>query len=130
PHPIFLAELCYRENPHQKTLERWKDMIIETAHFMTSFVHWDQTKQAYVLGPPLIPAQESFRPEESMNPPFELEYWKHGLELAINWLHRLGEQINPKWIEVARMMAKPPHSDGVYLAHENRPDTFKHYNFD
>ena len=29
----------------------------------------------YVLGPPLIPAQEHYDPRTTFNPPYELEYW-------------------------------------------------------
>lgn len=130
PHPIFMAELCYRENPNEDTLTRWKDIIVETAHFMTSFAHWNKEKNAYILGPPLIPAQECHKAEASMNPPFELEYWKHGLQIAIKWMERLGEKVDPKWIVVSSAMAIPPHKNGVYLAHENCHDTFEKYNHD
>lgn len=130
PHPIFLAELCYRENPNEDMLKRWMDIIVETANFMTSFAHWDEDKAVYILGPPLIPAQESHRAEISMNPPFELEYWKHGLDMAIEWMERLGEDVDQKWLEVANAMATPPHKDGVYLAHENCHDTFETFNHD
>lgn len=130
PHPIFLAELIYRANPSQQILERWKEIVIETANFMVSYAHFDEEGERYVLGPPLIPAQECHRPEDSMNPTFELEYWKQGLEMASNWLNRLGEKVPAKWREVASKIAKPTHQDGVYLAHENCPDTFTKYNID
>ncbi|WP_077619373.1 glycoside hydrolase family 65 [Bacillus sinesaloumensis] len=130
PHCIYLAELFYRENPSHETLERWSEIIKETAEFMVSFAVWDEEKGAFVLGPPLIPAQENHKPEDSLNPPFELEYWKFGLELASEWMKRLEKKSNPKWLEVADALAKPTHSDGVYLAHENCPDTFENYNHD
>lgn len=130
PHPISLAELCYKENPGDVTLKRWREIVIETANFMASFATWDEEKQAYILGSPLIPAQECHKPEESWNPPYEIEYWKYGLEIAIKWAERLNEPINPKWIEVANAMAEPPYNEGVYLAHEGCPDTFENYNHD
>lgn len=130
PHPIYLAELCYRENRKCGLLERWEEIIVETAEFMVSFVHWDVERKAYILGPSLIPAQECHDPEDSMNPPFELEYWKQGLEMAIAWLSRLDKPIPSKWIDVVAHMAKPPNENGVYLAHENCPNTFEAYNHD
>jgi protein-glucosylgalactosylhydroxylysine glucosidase len=130
PHPIALAELCYKENPSEVILQRYREIVFESAHFMASFAHYDDRKKAYILGPPLIPAQECHKPEESWNPPYELEYWKYGLEIAVKWAERLQEPIHPKWIEVANAMAEPPHREGVYLAHEGCHDTFEHYNHD
>ncbi|MDQ0253180.1 hypothetical protein J2S74_000552 [Evansella vedderi] len=130
PHPIGMAELCYQSHPDVKTLEEWREMVFDSAEFMASFTVWNEQKNAYVLGPPLIPAQENHKPEEAINPTFELEYWKYGLELAIQWVERLGIEAPAKWKEVAKHLAKPPHDDGVYLAHENCPDTFTKYNHD
>ena len=36
----------------------------------------------YVLGPPVIPAQENHPPRETWNPTFELEYWYDALGIA------------------------------------------------
>ncbi len=130
PHPIALAELCYQAQPVERTLDKWKDLVFETAQFMSSFAVWDSETQRYVLGPPLIPAQENHKPEESLNPTFELEYWKHGLELAMKWAERTGVEAPSKWRKVAEGMAKPTHKDGVYLAHESCPETFTKYNHD
>lgn len=130
PHPIALAELCYQANPKEELLVRWEEIILETADFMASFAVWDKDKEAYILGPPLIPAQECHDPAISLNPPYELEYWKYGLEVATEWVERLGRKANPKWIEVARAVAKPPQINGVYLAHENCVDTFTQFNHD
>lgn len=40
PHPIFYAELLYRENPTQETLNRFGDLINATAEFMFDYAHW------------------------------------------------------------------------------------------
>jgi hypothetical protein len=130
PHPMALAELCYRANPSVKQLERWKEVVRQSADFMASFAVWDEKQSRFVLGPPLIPAQENHKPQDSCNPPYELEYWKYGLEIAIKWAERLNESINPKWLEIIENMSIPPHDGEVYLAHENCPDTFKTYNHD
>src|SRR5690625_7695870 len=92
---------------------------------MVSFAHWDVNKNAYVLGPPLIPAQENHRMEEALNPPYEVEYWKFGLEIAIKWAKRLNVPINPEWSRVADNMAGPHYSIGVYLANESARHSIK-----
>ena len=130
PHPIVLAELCYQSNMKKETLRRWKELVFETAEFMASFAVWEQSQNRYVLGPPLIPAQECHNPQESKNPTFELEYWAFGLELAVKWKKRLGEAVPSEWIKVAKAIAHPPQRNGVYLAHENCPLTFEKYNRD
>jgi len=124
PHPIMLAELCYRSNPCKQTLEKYRSIVIETAEFMASFAHYDVILDRYVLGPPLIPVQETHKPENSMNPAYELEYFRWGLNTANQWLLRLGEQPVEHYGEVARKLSALPVNDGVYLAHENCPETF------
>ncbi|MDF2668385.1 MAG: hypothetical protein K0R67_691 [Paenibacillus sp.] len=130
PHPMALAELIYQADPTQSTLERFRDIVFEAADFMVSFAHLDEEKRVYDLGPPLIPAQECHPLQASKNPPYELEYWKYGLEIAVNWAERLQIPANPRWAEVAGAMAEPPQADGVYLAHELCPDTFTAKNHD
>ncbi|MBS4208194.1 glycoside hydrolase family 65 [Bacillus sp. FJAT-50079] len=131
PHPIAMAELCYQTVVEkEEALHRWKEIVFESAEFMASFAVWDEKKSVYVLGPPLIPAQENHRPEDSLNPPFELEYWKYGLDVAIEWKRRLDEEVPAHWLEVASQLAEPPHNNEVYLAHENCPESFTKYNHD
>jgi len=130
PHPIVLAGLMYKADPTRETLERYREVVFESADFMASFAVWNGAKRAYDLGPPLIPAQECHSMRESVNPPYELEYWKFGLTAAIRWAERLGAKPNPRWGEVAGSLAAPAHRDGVYLAHERCPDTFANHNRD
>ncbi|HZG87818.1 glycoside hydrolase family 65 [Paenibacillus sp.] len=130
PHPMTLAELLYRAEPNRDTLERYADLVFASADFMVSFAHWNEARRSYDLGPPLIPAQECHHMHEGKNPPYELEYWKYGLEIAVRWAERLGLRANPMWAKVAGAMAHPPQRDGVYLAHELCPDTFTAKNRD
>ncbi|MFB5678454.1 glycoside hydrolase family 65 [Paenibacillus terreus] len=130
PHPMVLAELCYLAEPVRDLLERYQAIVFEAADFMVSYAHWDEVRQAYVLGPPLIPAQENHAMELSMNPPYELEYWRFGLEIAVKWAERLDVPANPAWVRVADSMAKPRQEEGVYLAHEHCLDTFTAKNHD
>ena len=125
PHPILFAELLYQSNPTRDTLEKYAPMVIETAEFMASYAHMDDRTGRYVLGPPLIPVQETHRPEDVLNPPFELAYFQWALRMADIWRHRLSRAVSSSvFTEVADRMAPLPMHDGVYIAHERCPDTF------
>ncbi|NVM57441.1 MAG: hypothetical protein HWN51_04915 [Desulfobacterales bacterium] len=125
PHPIYYAELCYRARKDQQTLEKYKEIVSETAEFMASYVVWDQANQRYVLGPALIPAQESYGRDRKrdLNPTFELAYWQWGLETAQRWRQRLGMKRNPKWDDVISKLSRPNVREGVYTAIETEPFT-------
>lgn len=130
PHPIFYSELCYQSHPDATTLQRFKDMVFESASFMASYAFYEEKRDRYVLGPPVIPAQENHPPRETWNPTFELAYWRFGLEVALKWRQRLGKPPVKEWVEVARKLAPLPVKDGVYLAHENCPETYTERNRD
>lgn len=130
PHPIALAELCYLADPTEETLREFGEIVLESAEFMASFAEWDEEGRRYVLGPPVIPAQERHKGEHTRNPTYELEYWRHGLELAAEWAKRLGKEADPKWQDVRERLSGLPVAEGVYLAHENCPDTFTRTNTD
>jgi hypothetical protein len=130
PHPIYYAELCYRAHQNTETLEVYRDIVYETAEFMASYAEYDEENDRYILGRGLIPAQENHRSKDTLNPTLELEYWLFGLNTAINWMKRLGEDYNPKWKVVADKLSPLPVKDGVYLAHENCPYTFEGFNVD
>jgi hypothetical protein len=130
PHPIDLAELCYQAEPTQRTLERYRDVVMESARFMASYAVWEQERSRYVLGPPVIPAQENHRGDGSMNPTFELEYWFHGLGIALEWRRRLGLPPEPQWEHIRAKLSKPHAIQGVYEAHELISDTFEKANID
>jgi hypothetical protein len=130
PHPIAFAELCYQTHPNRTTLERYRDLVFESAEFMASFAVYDSKANRYVLGPPVIPAQENHPPRETWNPTFELEYWAHGLAIAVRWRQRLGLPPQPAWERVRANLSALPVQDGVYLAHENCPQTYTQRNRD
>ena len=130
PHPIVYAELCYSVRRDHATLERYRQIVFESAEFMASFASFDQKTRRYVLGPPLIPAQENHPPNETWNPAFELAYWAHGLRIAQRWRIRLGMKRNPAWDKVLVGLSPLPLKDGVYLAHENCPQTYTERNYD
>ena len=125
PHPIHLAELVYRANPGRQVLEEFAEIVFESAAFMASFAH--PTSRGFELGPPLIPAQESYGAIRSKvtNPTFELAYWQWGLRTASAWRARLGLEPVPAWSEVADGLVPPRVVDGVYAAIDVEPFTIR-----
>lgn len=116
PHPIYLAELVYRARPERAVLEELADVVFATAEFMAGFAH--HTERGFELGPPLIPAQESYggMRHRVRNPAFELVYWHWALQVAQQWRQRLGRPPRSEWDAVSRGMIKPMVRDGVYPA--------------
>ena len=129
PHFIYFAELCYRNRPDAKTLEKYKKLVFATADFMASFARYDSATKRFVLGKGLIPAQERFKPEETFNPTYELAYWQWALSVAQVWQKRLGMPVNQNWEDVARHLSALPVQKGVYLATESAPDSYTNPQF-
>jgi hypothetical protein len=129
PHIIYYADLCYRQNPTKETLEKYEKLISASADFMADFARWDEVSKRYILGPPLIPAQESLEKEITFNPPFELAYWHWGLSIAQKWQERLGKPINKEWQEVIDGLPTFAQKDGLYLAAESAPDSYENKDY-
>ena len=91
---------------------------------MASYAHWDEGQGRFVLGPPLIPAQEIYGPESAMNPTFELSYWRFGLETAQTWRERLGLERKEAWDHVLDRLSHLPMSGGLYQNAETALNTF------
>ncbi|BCW51191.1 hypothetical protein StoSoilB13_35330 (plasmid) [Arthrobacter sp. StoSoilB13] len=125
PHPIYLAELAYRANPSREVLEEFAEIVFESAAFMASFAH--PTQRGFELGPPLIPAQESYGSIRARvtNPTFELAYWQWGLRTAAAWRERLGLEPVEAWADVADALVKPRVVNGVYAAIDVEPFTIR-----
>jgi hypothetical protein len=125
PHPIYFAELCYRAHVDRQTLENYGQIVFETAEFMASYPVWDEARERYVLGPALIPAQESYGSTRArnLNPTFELAYWHWALETAQKWRQRLGLEREPAWDRVIQHLSRPTIREGVYPAIETPPYT-------
>jgi len=124
PHLIHLLELVYRVRKDGRLLRQWIDLVSETADFMASFARFDPQLGRYVLGPPLIPAQELHPPRTTFNPAFELEYWRWGLETAQRWRERLALPRRKDWDAVLRGLSPLPVVDGLYVNAESDPGTF------
>jgi hypothetical protein len=127
PHPIYLAELVYRARgarARPAVLMAYRDLVLESATFMASYPHRDAATGRHVLGPPLIPAQESHPPRTTFNPTFELAYWAWGLETAQRWRERLGLAREPSWDRVVAGLSALPMRDGLYVNAESAPHTW------
>jgi hypothetical protein len=124
PHPIFYAELVYRTRPDRATLERYRNVVFDTADFMASFPAWDERGGRFVLGPPLQCAQEVYAKDRTINCTYELSYWRWGLQTAQAWRERLGMARQARWDTVLQKLARPTLSDGRYLFAESVPDAY------
>ncbi len=124
PHPITMAELVYRALEKEEVLQKYRDIVFETAEFMASFAGFDSSTGKYRLGPGLIPAQERFKPEDTFNPTYELNYWYWALQTAQQWLERLGNERDARWDAILKDLSPLPVQDGVYLAAESAPDSY------
>jgi hypothetical protein len=125
PTPIYLAELTYRAKPTRTTLARYRDLVFDTANLLASFAYFDRARGEYVLGPPIVPAQEVFPPLSTFNPAFELEYFRFGLATAQKWRQRLSLPRDAHWDEVLQKLAPLPQRDGLYLATESFPQLWE-----
>ena len=124
PHLIAMLEMVYQQEKEEAFLREYWELVEQSAEFMADYVVYNEEKNVYELTAPVIPAQERHKPEDTLNPIYEVEYWRLGLQLAIEWAKRLGIAYPPLWKKVAAHMAHPTIKEGVYLAHEQCEDTY------
>jgi len=130
PHPIYFAEMDYRLHPDKSTLEKWKEVVFNTADFLVSVAHYDSVKMQYVLGPPLIPVSENVDYMSTLNPSFELAYWRYGLRVAKDWYHRCGLESPDRIEDVLQNLAPLPVENNLYVLHEGVQDMWTKYNYE
>lgn len=132
PHIIYMLDLLRSAKQGRERdafTEKYWPLVKETADFMASFARLDKETGKYVLPMPLIPAQEEHKPEVTKNPVFELCYWRFGLDTAVSWAKEMRGDYS-EWSMVSENLAELPTANGLYLAHENCPDTFEKFNRD
>ena len=130
-HIIYMLELIRWTRPDRERaafVRQNFELVRETADFIADFFRAGADGCLH-LAPPLIPAQEEHAPEISRNPAFELSYFRFGLSLAIQWARWMGRPYGA-WERVRAQMAPLPVAGGLYMAHENCPDTFSRFNRD
>ena len=130
PHPIYFADLDYRLHPTRETLEKWEPIITATADFMADYAHYDEAQDRYVLGPPVFIVSENTVPETTINPAFELGYWRYGLRMAAEWRKRLSLPVDAKWEDVLAKLASLPVEDGLYVTHEGIRNMWSDFAFE
>jgi len=119
PHPIFFAELAYRLDP-QRALEKWKEIVFETADYMADFPTLDEKTGLYSLVPIMPPSEQGI----TRDTVFDLAYWRWGLDKAQEWRHRLGMAREPHWDKVRNHLAPLPEADGVFVHSAEWKDTY------
>jgi len=130
PHPIFFAELDYRAHPTQATLKKWQPVVEATADFLASYAFFDPSTKRYILGPPVHVVSENTDPKTTVNPTFELGYWRFGLRTAQEWRKRLGLPSRPDWDKVLNGLSPLPQQKGVYVLHEGVQEMWTKFNFE
>ncbi|KAF9529462.1 Six-hairpin glycosidase-like protein [Crepidotus variabilis] len=130
PHPLHFAELEYQaaleakpgvSNPHQ-VLEDWDQVLTATADFMTSYAFHNSSTGVFDLGPPMYPVSENTQPNNTINPTFELAYWRFGLEVASKWKSRQRKPTPSTWATVLSQLAPLPVQNGTYVIYEGVQD--------
>ena len=120
PHPILLAELVWRSGKDPAVLGRYAELVETTADLLAS---WPIEQNGRLnLGTPLIPAQENYDPLTTVNPTFEVEYFRWALETAQQWRERQGQTRRADWDQALTRIAPPAMKDGLYLPVESVPD--------
>jgi len=130
PNPIYYALLDYRLHPSEKVLEKWKNIVFESAEFMASYVVYNDSSKLYNFEPPLKTVPENTNALVTRNPTFEINYWRFGLQTALEWQSKLGIKLDEKWKKVLNNLPPLPMVNGVYLQQEGMLDTYTKMNWE
>ncbi|KAF2849286.1 hypothetical protein T440DRAFT_555926 [Plenodomus tracheiphilus IPT5] len=122
PHPMYFAEMEYRSFPSQATLDKWDDVLTGVADFMASYAYWNHSTGVYDLGPPMYPVSENTSPNATINPTFELAYWRFGLDVASKWQVRQNKSVPQAWTQVHDNLAPFPTEQETYITYEGIPN--------
>ena len=115
PHYIYLAEEMYRANPTAETLRQYGEQVEATAEFMADFVTDDAKTNRYILKGATA-MQECMTKDISYNHPFELAYWRYGLNIAQQWRKRQGKARITLWDDIINRLSPLPEQNGIYTA--------------
>lgn len=120
PHPIFFAELEYRLNPKQETLDKWSEIIEGTAVHMADYVVFNAETGIYHLDPVMPPSEQGITKDAV----FDIAYWRWGLGQAQAWRKRMGREPEPLWDKVRDNLVPLPVDSGVYVHSAEWNDTY------
>ncbi len=127
PHIIMYHCLLSGSGSENTDIKKLEPLIYDTADFMADYVQEDKSGNRFVLGPPLIPAQENHAPLDTLNPVFEVEYWRWGLHYAAGLARKNGKHVPEKWLNVLDKLSDCPTDGSCYPAHEKCTDSFGKY---
>ncbi|KAK8202225.1 hypothetical protein M8818_005752 [Zalaria obscura] len=130
PHVFQFAEYEWRAFPTNATLQKWERLLVESADFMASYAFWNESTGVYDLGPPMYPVSENTDPNATINPTFELAYWRFGLNIASHWQRRLHKPIPPSWTHVAENLAPLPVENNTYVIYDGIPNMWHNSTYD
>lgn len=86
---------------------------------MASYAWYNDTTKIYNLGSPLHIVSENTNPITTIDPTFELAYWRFGPDIAEKWKQHQSKPIPLKWTTIRNNLAPFPTQDDVYVLHES-----------
>lgn len=122
PHPMYFAETEYRSFPNATTLRTWDEILTASADFMASYAWFNESTGFFELGPPMYPVSENTDPNSTVNPTFELAYWRFGLDIAMKWKERQNLSIPASWSTVRDKLSPLPIVNDTYPIYQGVPD--------
>lgn len=124
PHPMYFAETEFRAFPNNEAavLEKWDEILTATADFMASYAWFNHTTGVYDLGPPMYTVSEETSPNATINPTFEIAYWRFGLDVAKSWKQRQQQNVPSAWQEVLDKLAPLAVYNGTFPTYEGIPN--------
>ena len=120
PHPLFFAELEYRLRPTRATLDKWAEILRQTALHLADYPTADPATGLYSLIPAMPPSEQGI----TRDTVFDLAYWRWGLDEAQRWRERMALPREPRWDEVRGRLAPLPTADGVFVHSAEWKDTY------
>ncbi|KAI0124900.1 Six-hairpin glycosidase-like protein [Xylariales sp. AK1849] len=125
PHPMQFAEIEYRSFPNDATLKSWDEILTGTADFMAFYAFYNASTKVYDLGRPMYPVSENTNPNATINPAFEIAYWRFGLDVAIKWKERQDLEVPAKWLTVRDNLAPLPTDGDTFAVYEGIPNMWQ-----
>lgn len=122
PHPFYFAEAEYGRKPNIQTLKKWDEVLTASADFMASYAFYNKSSDVLQLGPPMYPASENTNPNATVNPTFELAYWKFGLDIAVKWKQRQNLTVPQMWTQIANDLPPLPVENDTYVIYTGVAD--------
>jgi len=129
PHPFYFAEAEYQRAPNNKTLQKWDEVLTASADFMVSYAFHNTSLDVLQLGPPIYPVSENTNPNYTVNPTFELAYWRFGLDIAASWKQRQNQTVPHNWTTIAESLPPMPVVNDTYVIYTGIGDMWNNTNY-